>query len=218
MQSLLDFIIPPRCIYCDRIIPSLQHLCISCMHQLPYTHWDFHSPNQIHKNFLRLKNFLGGNALLFYTHGNITFKLLHANKYYNQPQVGKFMAQLSLNELHKINFDAVIPVPSHSKTFKSRGYNQTHLIAESIAEEFKIPIYKNCLKRVKQSSSQTKKNKKQRLSSPVKDFVCQQEIKEKRVLFIDDIITTGGTLKACIQAFLEKNDTSFYIFCLAQTD
>lgn len=218
MQRLLDIIIPSRCLHCSRILPTHQHLCISCLHQLPYTHWEFHRPNQIHENFSSLKNFLGGNALLFYTHGNATYKLLHANKYYNQPQVGKFLAQLSFYKLHEIDFEAVIPIPSHSKTLKSRGYNQTYLIAESIANEFNVPVYKSCLKRIKQSSSQTKKNRKQRLSVSAENFICQQKISEKKVLFIDDVITTGGTLKACIQSFLEKNDTSFYIFCLAQAN
>lgn len=218
MRNILDLIIPFRCLNCARIIPKDQHLCIPCLHKLPYTHWKFDSENLVSKNFYNFSNFLGANALLFYKNGNITFDLLHANKYYNQPKVGELLAKLSFDTLNSIHFDSVIPIPSHKKTVKYRGYTQTHVLAKNIAKYFNVPIYTDCVERTKRNSSQTNKNRKQRLALSDKDFICNYKIENKTTLFVDDVITTGGTLKACINSFCKKNDASFYIFCVAKAN
>ena len=98
--------------------------------------------------------------------------------------------------------EVIMPVPLFSKKYRERGYNQSELLAQSLAEELLIPLDKTSLKRTRNTVSQTTLGRKGRLENMTGAFVCRnpKAVYRKTVLLIDDVATTGAILEGCAQA------------------
>ncbi|MEK7119951.1 MAG: phosphoribosyltransferase family protein, partial [Patescibacteria group bacterium] len=97
----------------------------------------------------------------------------------------------------------MVPVPLHPKKERSRGFNQSFLIAKIVSEYFNIFLDVTSLKRIKNTSPQAQiKNKDERLKNMEGAFQVSSgsDLKNKNILLIDDILTTGATLDACAKA------------------
>ena len=97
------------------------------------------------------------------------------------------------------SYDTIIPVPISKKRMKERGYNQSLLIARNLSEYLNINLCTNCLYKTKNIIEQSKLNKEQRKQNiqNVYQLKNKQIIKEKKILLIDDIYTTGSTVNEC---------------------
>ena len=97
------------------------------------------------------------------------------------------------------SIDLIIPVPMHGKKLHKRGYNQSLLIAEGIAEVLKIPVDSTTLIKVKATNTQTNKNRSLRHDDMKNVFSIQNVdiFRDKHLLLVDDVITTGATIEAC---------------------
>lgn len=96
-------------------------------------------------------------------------------------------------------YDYIIPVPMHKNNKKIRGYNQTEILAKKLAEECKIKYLENVLVKIRQNKRQSTLDRKQRREN-VKDVYKLnniESIKNKKILLMDDIYTTGNTVEAC---------------------
>lgn len=143
-------------------------------------------------------------ALWQFSKGGKVQNILHRIKYKSDKAlahfVGEQMAKALLNSTRFKDIDFIIPVPLHPKKLRKRGFNQSELIANGIAELLEIPVRTDLIKRVTKTSTQTKKSRIQRWHN-VKDVfeVCKaEELENKRILLIDDVITTGATLEGCV--------------------
>jgi competence protein ComFC len=105
-------------------------------------------------------------------------------------------------------YDIIIPVPIHNKRRRQRGYNQTELIAIKISNTINQIEYENILVKEKNIISQSKLNKEQRIKN-VKDVYKinnkikaekLQTLKQKNILILDDVFTTGATASECAKA------------------
>lgn len=204
-HSLFDLFFPQRCVNCDSVIPATNFLCVSCASKLAYTHWKLDNKNYAFDKINSLRKIQSAYSLLEFRHENITQKLLHALKYNNQPKIGRALAEKVLYEIDLKNYDGIIPVPVHPKKLKKRGYNQVMSFAEKLAENSKIPLYKDWLIRVENNPSQVHKNREQRLNSIGNAFHFTKENVSGNFILIDDVITTGATLSTCIKTIQEKN-------------
>ena len=132
--------------------------------------------------------------------------LVHAFKYADQSYLSDFLSDMmcryfsDYTELSET--ELIIPVPLHVKKVKKRGYNQAELLAESLAKKLSLPLAKQVLKRVRNTPSQTKLGREERLKNMSNAFECinGEKIKGKVVLLIDDVATTGATLEGCAVA------------------
>lgn len=132
----------------------------------------------------------------FYFAGDLV-ELVHGLKYGKHLAYARLLAELLVEHLNKRNVEALIAVPVHPKRWRSRGFNQAQVIAESLAKELKLPVLNNVVERVKDTPSQTG------LSAAMREKNLQGAFKVNanglngfnRVALVDDVITTGATME-----------------------
>lgn len=116
-------------------------------------------------------------------------------------------------------FDCIVPVPLHQDRLRQRGYNQSDYFAKGMAALLDIPWYSQCIDRIKNTNTQTKKSKADRLQNLMEAFVIIDAlpIQNKHVLLVDDVITTGATLEACASPLLSAGakEISIATICVA---
>ena len=102
-------------------------------------------------------------------------------------------------------YDMIIPVPLHEIRLKERGYNQAELIAEPISERLDIELANDVLFRIKNTKRQMTLSNALRQKNLHNAFYAVEEyVRGKRIILVDDIYTTGSTLKNCSKELLLK--------------
>ena len=125
--------------------------------------------------------------------------------YYYKTISQVFLKNKKICEILK-TYDIIIPVPIHNKRRKERGYNQSELIARAISKTLGIPIVKNVLVKIKNTVPQSSLNKVQRAENAKGVYSAKNhtKLRNKKILLIDDIYTTGSTLNECANALIQK--------------
>lgn len=116
------------------------------------------------------------------------------------------------------SYDTIIPVPISRKRMKERGYNQSLLIAKKLSQDLNIQLQANCLVKIKNIIEQSKLNKEQRAQNiqNVYELKNQQILKNKNILLIDDIYTTGNTVNECSKVLSRANPKRIDVLVLAK--
>ncbi len=148
---------------------------------------------------------------------------MHQLKYNNQPQVGVAVGKLYGQELKEFDCyrkaQAIIPVPLHPHKLEKRGYNQSEQFAIGLSEVMDIPVRTDILIRNSERESQAKQNRSNRFDNMQKVFSAQPDAETfDTVLLVDDTITTGATLEACVIALQEIGVKNIHIVGMAFTD
>lgn len=117
----------------------------------------------------------------------------------------------------KWEIDKVIPVPINKSRLKERGFNHSALISRPIAHFFQIPFDANGLKRIRETATQFSLSSEERQEN-VKDAFWGNPatLKDKTVLLVDDIITTGATIDNCTKALLAAGAKKVYCLSVAR--
>ncbi|MDX1757980.1 MAG: phosphoribosyltransferase family protein [Arenibacter algicola] len=115
------------------------------------------------------------------------------------------------------NIDYVVPVPLHQKKLKKRGYNQVSLFAKSIAEHIGAQYLEGVLIKTANTRTQTKKSRILRWQNKQALYVLtdQDIFRDKNVLLLDDVITTGATMEACATALSATKGINIYVGSMA---
>lgn len=226
-EILLDFVylfFPNYCRACEEsLVKNEKIICTRCMLDLPKSNYHREKENPFfHKFSGRIPVKFVMTLFKFVKSGKVQH-LLHALKYKNQPEIGVqlgrvYGADLVLDE-YKDQFDIIVPVPLHPSKRRKRGYNQSEEFGKGLSEVLEIPCTEKFLKRVKATTTQTKKSKLNRWENVSEVFEVEQkeELKGKRILLVDDVVTTGATLEACGQKLLEAGCSDVSIACIAAT-
>lgn len=130
-------------------------------------------------------------------------------KYADQTQLALTYGKWLATHGHEVvaDSDVIIPVPLHYRRFIQRRYNQSALLASALAKQCQLPMLPDGLKRIRHTQQQTRLTRSQRLQNVKNAFRFHtrhgQHLSGKRVLLIDDVMTTAATIHACCAA-LEK--------------
>lgn len=162
-------------------------------------------------------------ALFKFTKQGRVQQVLHALKYKQQPELGTMLGRLYGQDLvnagYRQEFDLIVPVPLHASRRIVRGYNQSEEFGKGLSDILSAPCDDSLVTRAAITSTQTRKTKLSRWEnvSRVFEVVNNGMLVGKRVLLVDDVMTTGATLEACGHAILNAGCAQLSIACIAAT-
>ena len=150
--------------------------------------------------------------------------LIHSFKYNKRFLNAKFLGVLIGKELGEEiinwNIDLIIPVPLHHLKKAERGYNQSEFIVNGLSRKLGIPFTTKAIKRIRYTESQTTFNQVEREKNISNAFKVRSKKKiiGKNILIVDDVITTGSTIRECGKALIEGGAKSAYACSVAIAD
>lgn len=208
LSYLLDFIYKKRCYFC-RSSRENTKMCKKC-----YDTIDFLPPYPVMK-------ILNKQVYSASVYAKNLQKLIRGIKYHNQTELAHFQAKIMYDFWQTLPVSeekfVIVPVPLHKKRLKDRKYNHMALVAEEFAKFTGYTINDNLIHRIKETKPQYRLSIKERESNLKDAFkVDKSSYDGENLLIIDDILTTGSTLKAMIQTFIDAdiyNITAFTTSC-----
>lgn len=207
---ILDLIFPKFCASCKK---EGRHLCLNCSQELQINHYSFCSvcknktPNlqkcARHKTYLKF-------FFSPFSYDNTAIKnLIHNFKYEFIKSIGPELAYFQIQTLKNSSIYQFIlenpqnflitAVPLHKKRLAWRGFNQSEILAKEISQKLNIKLFSE-LKRIKNTKPQIDMaDHKEREQNIKEAFICKnnKKIKNKTIILVDDMITTGATMEEC---------------------
>ncbi|GCF08582.1 ComF family protein [Dictyobacter arantiisoli] len=148
---------------------------------------------------------------------------IHALKYEGKRQLGEPLGCLLAQAYQRYGMqsDLIIPVPLHHERLQRRGYNQAQVLATICARQLNIPLVPTLLTRVRTTSTQVQLSAYERRINLQGAFQCQHGstntiIRNRRILIIDDVCTTGATLEACAAPLIAAGAKNVWGLVLAR--
>lgn len=223
-HDFINLFYPKTCQCCETLLVDNEYLiCTSCLHRLPLTHYIADNENPAKKVFQGRINIKYAYSLLIFQKKNLVQHLLHNLKYKGQFEISAFLG-IWVGEILKNNknfsyIDIVIPIPLHKKRLQKRGYNQVAGFGKEIAKKLDAEFCDTCLIKVKASKQRALKKRISRWENMSQSFLLKNEsyLKNKNILIVDDILTTGATLEACVNCISQTNIKSVSITTMAIT-
>lgn len=224
IQDFIALFFPNYCISCHGgLLKEEKYICTYCRSALPKT--DLHKGAddpliQRLRGMVSIDHFFA--YLKFSKKGKVQ-KIINKLKYEDCPEIGIMMGEWYGAVLQEAGFsqafDLILPVPLHKSKFIKRGYNQSDYFAEGLSKSLGIGWNAKTLHRKVKNQSQTRKGRIERFENvsgifEVSDF---ESVKDKRILLVDDVITTGATLFAAANPLIEAKCRSISIAALAIT-
>lgn len=222
-ERFTDFFFPRSCVGCGKIG---NYLCPNCCEKLPRllpplcqkcgrpeasgflcaTCWGWHSQ-------------IAGIRAPFRFEGIIR-RAVHRLKYNNLRAISGCLATLMAEYLrdNPMQGEVLVPVPLHPRRLRQRGYNQSSLLARKLGEVTSMPVVENSLCRVRDSVPQARADTVEDRRRNVEGaFVCRGEgVRQRHVILIDDVCTSGATLETCALALKTAGALSVWGLTLAR--
>lgn len=211
---------PRVCPMCGKVLAMQEeHLCPACIRELPRTEEGRHRDNHTEGMFADTKHFVRGAAYCFYVKGQPYQRAIQALKFDSQPELAAFLAEKAAEEWTDTAFfegiDCLVPLPLHPKRLRERGYNQAEWIARGISKASGIPVDSKHLYRKKNNGHQSAKNLSERQQlDQIFGLKHPEELKGKHVLLIDDVVTSGTTLRRAMEVLDGVRGCRYSVFTL----
>lgn len=196
-------------------------LCALCRDELPITDHNYSTENAVDQAFYGRVPIKKGAAFLYFEEKGIVKNLIHHLKYKGQKQISDFLgdwfgSRLKSNECYP-KIDLVIPVPLHPKKKRKRGYNQVDGFGKMLASHLGAEFADSILLKSRHTPTQTTKNRWQRWKYQQDEYHVErlELLQDKRILLVDDVITTGATLESCTKALQQASGVEVYLGTMA---
>ena len=226
IDSIGSVLFPHTCPVCGTLTENgwadsrLEPVCRACLKILSRTEHAVQRGNLSEDHFSRHPRFIRSGAFLFYKDEHVR-QLVERFKYGRQPEIAYQLGREAALEWQYSSFfddiDLIVPVPLHPRRLRERGYNQSEQIARGLRDVLGIPLSADNLLRVRNNPKQALKTGKERKEN-VRDVFSVQHpelFSRRHILLVDDVVTTGSTLRACMEALRSCRACRISIFTLA---
>ena len=222
-RAALDLLFPKWCIGCGKEGEFICHSCRECLVRVsPPLCPRCGKPqpsSTLCPGCLSWQATIDGIRSPFQFEGVIREAILQL-KYKNLRALSETLAELLSDYLiaNPLPGEVLVPVPIHRKRLRERGYNQSSLLAHKLGKLASLPVADNSLTRQRHALPQTQtKTVAERRNNVAGAFTCRdQSLKDRQVLLIDDVATSGATLDACAAALKDAGATSVWGLTLAR--
>lgn len=222
-RYLLDLLFPPVCAGCGEVLNEAKAIvCDQCRSTLPTTEHALYADNKVSGLFTDITKVKKSAAFCHYQKGSGFYNIIHNLKYHNLPQIGVWLGRTAAEHFLSIqpewfsDIDFIVPIPLHKKRIRQRLYNQSELIADGISYVTGIPTDTTHLIRTIDNPTQTKRSAQQRRFNTEGIFTLlhSEDFKGKHILLVDDIVTTGATLRSAISVLTPVRGLSVSILTM----
>ena len=228
LSPVLELFYPSLCVICQRGVDSYNTLCADCLRQLPRTEHHILRENKVEMLFSDINRprkqwdkhrFVRGGAWLRYN--DDVAKLIHAAKFFERPELAEMLGrQMAIEWLDSGFFDDIdllVPIPIHPHRMNERGYNQSEYICRGIASVVNIPIDTTTIRRVKDTPKQSQLTDAERQKNVEHAFHIPEPVNwhKRHILLVDDVITTGATIRNCIKEITPIRSCRISVISLA---
>ena len=222
LKDLLNVMYSPTCVGCGTSLVGDENLlCIECLSHIPFTCFASSPGNELEMQLENTIPHVIATSLMFFEKGEVSQRIIHDIKYHGDLKLaclfGKMLGR-SIAESHRFDdVDIIVPVPLHFLRWYKRGFNQSREISEGITKAFHRPVKNLVLARKSYTETQTRKSHQERSISMVGAFKLRnaKALRGKHVLLVDDVITTGSTIRACYAALSQVEGIRVSVASLA---
>jgi ComF family protein len=224
-QAVLDVLFPPRCVACGE---QGAFLCRACRETMPRalpprcpSCWQPERRGEMCGRCAQARPAFAGARSLYLYEGAVR-EAVHALKYNHLSGLARPMAEVMAGylEAEALPVDLVVPVPLFGRRQRLRGYNQSALLARELSRLGGLPLAERGLARRRNTPPQARSvDAEARRRNVAGAFAAdRRRVEGRRVLLIDDVMTTGATLDACAQALRQAGAASVWALTFARED
>ncbi len=216
---VLDFVYPCYCLACrSRLQHSELLLCETCWNTLPQI------PGELEVSTMA-RNIEGpiyfSKAISVWEFDPIVQQVIHHLKYQHFHRLAAILGRFMADKLTCLSLPPntlLVPIPLHPTRHRERGYNQSALLCQAIAEQTGFSASPSLVQRIRYTHSQTTLNAAERRRNVANAFRVSTPaaLQEKLVVLVDDVITTGATMNACAQELLTHGARDIYLLSAAK--
>ncbi len=222
LYDLINLAFPSCCYYCDNTLETELYVCNRCLGNIKKTNYhQIPKRNELY-TLLNDPEINGAFSMYYYEESGILQRLIYKLKYNHKKNIGIWMGEIYgkiLQREYICNFDYIIPVPLHKSKESLRGYNQSKMIAIGLNKYISGCINDNSLIKIRDTASQTLKNKNKRRTDIIGSFrlMNAELLNNKNILLVDDIITSGSTILECIKTIKEGVNCNITVCSIGRT-
>lgn len=209
LEKILDFIYYRRCYICGKKCIDI-FLCKDCL-------------DNIYSNLKFTKAEKFGTTIYCGTpYESEVLKVIRGLKYHQKEDFSQILTQIILKVIEHYNIDltdfVICPVPIHKNRYKKRKYNHMELVAREIAKELNLKVSTNFFERTKDTMPLYNLSFSQREQMIKNAFKISYDVKDKNILLIDDIVTTGSTIKEISSSLKKYSPRNFIVICASRSN
>jgi ComF family protein len=224
LNAFFDFFIPRYCPSCKKKLQLEENcICDKCLSSIKRA--DVDRLNSEYKRKFASTGIISGFTSLFVFEKDMALQsIIHSIKYnkqfINAKYTGSLIGKKLTTQIENWKIDFITAVPLHSLRKAERGFNQSSYIANGIGKELNIRVKSNLLKRTRYTETQTNLTLKEREENISNAFQAKHKkmIEGKTFLLVDDIITTGATIRECGKVLLDEGAAHVYACSAAIAD
>ena len=224
--ALASLFYPALCVGCSKPVDRSKYICQLCQDAAPRIEAPFCAKCSEPFAGAITQEFRCANcedrtlhfdaAVAVYRSRGLVRRLIHEFKYQRQrylrhPLTGWLQESMSDSRLSRRDFDVIASVPLHPARERERGFNQATLLAELLSRKIAIP-FRTLLERTRYTTTQTAHDRAERMENLRGAFRLRRKanVRQLRILLIDDVLTTGSTLSECARILKQAGAISVY--------
>ncbi len=212
IPNMIQTVYPPVCGICGKF--NKNYLCKKCENLLK-------SESEFKIEIVK-SECISFDHLYIFRYEGIIRKMLLDYKFNNKSYLFRSISNFILSNKEFCNmlksYNTIIPVPISKQRMKDRGYNQSYLISNEIANKLNIECNNNSLLKVKNNIEQSKLSKEERQKNTKNAYILRnvKNLENKKIILFDDIYTTGNTAMECYKTLIKSNIEKISVFTIAK--